>query len=143
MRALLINNFSMSSKIRLAQIISVILIVTLGVVSLAHSDEVSIFDAIDSRNIEKIKEAIANGADLNARNYKYGYLPLHYALFNGYKEMVEFLLIKDADVNILNNDGNTPLDVAIAVAVKNSQEVLVALLREYGAKCGNEIVKDK
>jgi len=47
---------------------------------------------------------MAKGADVNAKNDG-GYAPLHYAAFNGHKEIAELLIAKGADVNAKDGIG--------------------------------------
>ncbi len=59
---------------------------------------------------------LAKGADVNARNkYKneHGVTPLHMAANAGHKDIVELLLAKGADVNARDNNGWTPLLIAV------------------------------
>ena len=88
-----------------------------------------------SGNIEAAKQAIADGADVNAKD-RGGATPLHQAAFNafhqaalsGHKETVELLIAKGADVNAKDDKGRTPLDRAVGYSE------IVALLLKHGAK---------
>ena len=53
-----------------------------------------------------------------------------HAAFGGYKEIVELLIAKGADVNPKNDRGQTPLDWA--------DKEIAALLRKHGDKTGEE-----
>ena len=57
---------------------------------------------------------LANGADVNAKDTKYGNTSLHEAASAGRKEMVELLLAHGADVNARDNSGDTPLCAAVS-----------------------------
>ncbi len=63
-----------------------------------------------SRDI--VKEFIRAGANLNAKN-KTGNTALHYALRNGNTDVARLLIKKGADYEIANNDGITPVDIAV------------------------------
>ncbi|MDP7135553.1 MAG: ankyrin repeat domain-containing protein, partial [Planctomycetota bacterium] len=66
--------------------------------------------AIKEGNIEAVKQAIAAGADVNAKA-KGGSTPLHAATDKGHKEIAEILIANGADVNAKDdNSGSTPLD---------------------------------
>ena len=68
--------------------------------------------ALHMRNIETAKAFIEGGANINVSD-GHGYTPLHYAVKNDQKEIVQLLISKKADMNAKNNSGQTPLDVAI------------------------------
>ena len=80
----------------------------------AKAPDISIRDAVDKGNVEAVKQAIADGADVNAEDDTWGFTPLHLAAEEGLKEIVELLIAKGADVNaqaaITNDDHPTPLD---------------------------------
>ena len=69
----------------------------------------SIHEAAKDGNIEAVKQAIADGADVNARDGLYG-TPLHEAAWKGHKEIAELLITKGADVNAKDDGGLAPLD---------------------------------
>jgi ankyrin repeat protein len=95
-----------------------------------------------SGNIEAAKQAIADGADVNAKD-RGGATPLHQAAFNafhqaalsGHKETVELLIAKGADVNAKDDKGTTPLDWAILFG----QPETAALLHKHGGKTAEEL----
>ena len=77
-------------------------------------------------NIEAAKQAVANGADLNAKG-KVEYSPLNIAAYWGRKEIVELLIAEGADVNAKTNwDGRTPLHFAVENGHKEITELLIA-----------------
>ena len=104
--------------------------------------EFSIHVASGMGNIEAVKQHIAEGADVNAKD-EGGQTPLHKAASGGHKEIVELLIAKGADVNVKIvhpnasffpwNDGHTPLDNA-----KHKPEI-ANLLRKHGGKTGEEL----
>ena len=94
----------------------------------------SIFLAASKGNIEAVKQHLAVGADVNAKN-RYGSTPLHRAAYAGHKEIAELLIAEGADVNAKDEDGETPLDWAIE---KNHTET-ADLLRKHGGKTGEEL----
>ena len=55
--------------------------------------DISIHDAAEDGNIEVVKQHIAAGTDVNAKN-ETGGTPLHYAASGGEKEVVELLIAK-------------------------------------------------
>jgi ankyrin repeat protein len=120
--------------------------------------------AIDG-NIDAAKQAIADGADVNAKSDG-EYTPLNIAAYWGRKEIIELLLANGADVNAKTNwDGSTPLHFAAENDHKEIAELLIAnsadvnalkddgktpldwadnkgitdLLRQHGGKTGEEL----
>ncbi len=94
--------------------------------------DISIHDAAREGNIEAIKQAIADGADVNAKGIG-GFSPLLIAAMEGHNEVVELLIAKGADVNAKNDEGKTALDEA-----KYKPET-ADLLRKHGAKTAKEL----
>ena len=64
--------------------------------------------AADKGQLDTVKELVATGADVNARNNE-GYTPLHLATNKGQLDTVKELVATGADVNARNNEGYTPL----------------------------------
>jgi ankyrin repeat protein len=95
---------------------------------------------------------ISKGAEVNVKSSWWGYTPLHRAawgpvtmrkylggrtvseaeLNENYLEIVGMLLEKGAKVDVLDNDGKTPLDQAIG----NGEKEIAVLLRKHGAEHG-------
>ena len=94
----------------------------------------SIHTAARDGNIKGVKQHLAAGTDVNAKD-DYGGTPLHQAAARGHKEVVELLIAKGADVNAQRDDGGTPLDFAI----KYKRTETADLLRKHGGKTGEEL----
>jgi ankyrin repeat protein len=111
--------------------------------------DISIHGAVIVGNIETVKQHLAAGTDVNAKNWGDGSTPLHGAAFNGHKEMAELLLSNGAEVNArlesIEHKGLTPLDVAELPSENDSPEMIVAkkeffkFLRKHGGKTGDEL----
>ena len=93
--------------------------------------DISIHKAAQAGNIEAVKQHLAAGTDVNAKD-KYGRTPLHAAAVGGSKEVVELLIAQDADVNAKYEECATSLDWA-----KN--EETADLFRKHGGKTWNEL----
>ncbi|XP_055875593.1 85/88 kDa calcium-independent phospholipase A2-like isoform X2 [Biomphalaria glabrata] len=81
----------------------------------------------DMRSVEIIIQAYPDQA--NAKDFKYGSTPLHWA---ENVECIQRLALLGCDLNALNNEGNAPLHVFLAT--KKKTECLLALLC-HGADC--------
>ena len=58
--------------------------------------------------VERVKAALAEGANINVQDELNGQTPLMRATLHGWSSMVTFLLDQGADVNIGEKDGYTP-----------------------------------
>ena len=65
---------------------------------IAKAPDISIRKAVEAGNIEAVKQHLAAGTDVNAKD-KYGRTTLHAAAVGGSKEVVELLIAKGADVD--------------------------------------------
>jgi len=95
---------------------------------------ISIHKAARNGNIKAVKQHLAAGTDVNAKN-DFGSTPLIRAALGGHKEIIELLIAKGADVNAKSGDGSTPLGFAI---MRNRTEI-ADLLRKHGGKTGEEL----
>ena len=73
--------------------------------------EISLIQAAKNGNIELVKGALDNGANVNAKDAD-GWTALHQSALYGPKEVVELLITKGADINAKERDGWAPLDQA-------------------------------
>ena len=87
--------------------------------------DISIHEAAFDGNIEAVKQHLADGADVNAKN-KVGQTPLHLAVANDHKEIIELLIAKDADLNAKDVWEGTPLYEAASKAHTEIAELLIA-----------------
>jgi ankyrin repeat protein len=86
-------------------------------------------------NIEAVKQHLAAGTDVDVKGGFADGTSLHYAAANGHKEIAELLITKGADVNAKDEDGGTPLDVAISFRQTETAD----LIRKHGGKAGKEL----
>ena len=110
-----------------------------------------IWTAAGAGNIEAVKQHLAKGVDVDAKN-KDEATALHVAAFLGQYEVAELLIQKGADVNVRGGKGETPIDslkvdwgitefVASLLQLKLDREKvetgrakIAKLLRQHGAK---------
>ena len=90
----------------------------------------ALIEATATGNVEAIKKAIADGADVNVKAVGGGTL-LFIAAHEGHREVAELLIAEGADVNETNGSGETPLDYAKGETVD--------LLRKHGGKTAEEL----
>tara|TARA_B100002003_G_scaffold165817_1_gene154001 strand:- start:152 stop:700 length:549 start_codon:yes stop_codon:yes gene_type:complete len=87
--------------------------------------DISIHEAALVGAIEAVKQHLAAGTDVNAKDED-GLTPLHEAAGGGQKEITELFIAKGADVNANTPDGLTVFFAAILGANKEIIELLIA-----------------
>lgn len=95
-------------------------------------NESQFLKAVQKGNLEKIKELINSGADVNQKSELNGKTALHYVIEKNpskINEIIQLLLSKGADVNLKSNLDMTPLHVA----VYHGRRRIVELLLNKGA----------
>lgn len=100
-----------------------------------------LYNAVKAGKIEKIKELIRNGANVNYvfRPEEYGNTPLHMAAYFAMNDIIKLLIDNGADVNCYSLEGKTPLDYAIK---RHNREETVSLLLRNGAIDGTAPIPD-
>ena len=68
-----------------------------------------LFEAVENENIREVETLLKQRANINAQNKYYDTL-LHWAVWRGYYDMVQFLIDNGADPFIEDTFGETPLD---------------------------------
>jgi ankyrin repeat protein len=69
---------------------------------------IDLFTAAASGDVERVKDLLDAGEDINSRN-SHGVTALHFAAWCGYANVAKYLLDHQADVNARDAIGNTPL----------------------------------
>lgn len=82
------------------------------------------FTAAKEGKVEIVKDLIAKGICINARDEKKS-TALMFAVANGQAEVVELIIEAGADVNAKNNDGFTALIIAVYFNQKDISKVLI------------------
>ncbi len=89
----------------------------------AHADVNELLDKVKNKDVSAVETLLSKGENINAANEQ-GNTALHYAVATGNVRMVELLLAHDADMNIKNNKGWTPLGIAEKKNVGSVYDVL-------------------
>ena len=121
-------------KSQLIAIVAAVLVVGCG----KSQTDWALSQAVFKGDIAAAKQAIADGADVNAKNEN-RLTPLHLAGFKGHKEIAELLIAKGADVNAKAVDGETPLDRATMPDSQFNTTETADLLRKHGGKTFREL----
>ena len=115
-----------------------ILITTIAAVGLVGCGpsvpDISICEAARFGDIKAVKQHLAAGTDVNAKDKK-KVTPLHLAAFRGHKEIAQLLIAEGADVNAKDFEGRIPLDKAI----ERKHPETADLLRKHGGKTAKEL----
>ncbi len=85
----------------------------------------NVWEAVFIGDLKVVRQAIADGTDVNARNPQFGEPMLSTAALMGHTEIMTFLLEKGADINARNGDGNTALHAAAFLGRADAVELLL------------------
>ena len=77
-------------------------------------------------NVQRVRDLLDAGADINVRNYK-GQTALHCAAKAGFDHIVALLLDHGADVNAKDEKGATPLATALRSKVKDKERLAAVI----------------
>ena len=112
-------------KSQLIAIVAAVLLVGCG-----ESSSELLLQSVIEGNVKAVKQHLAAGADVNVKESSggMGMTPLHLAVHNNQKEIVELLIAAGADVNAKRTGGAMPLDFTVG------KPKIAALLRKHGAK---------
>ena len=98
----------------------------------SRAQEGPLHSAAKSGDLSAVKTLIAAGADLEARDKKYGSTPLHWAAsLNANPAVVEALIAAGADPKALDKDGRLPFDLAKNNKALKGTDVFWRLMRAF------------
>jgi ankyrin repeat protein len=80
--------------------------------------------AAENDDLSQVKQALATGININSITSNSS--ALHCAVFNGHSEIIEFLLSKNADINLKDQQNFTPIQLAVS---KKEKEICNVLIR--------------
>ncbi len=95
-----------------------------------------IFELIEENNVAEIKKLLDTDPSVVNAMDQDGWMPLHWAAWEGHEAVAKLLLEKGANVNIAIHDGITPLHFA----AEGGHEAIVKLLIERHANI-NAVIK--
>jgi ankyrin repeat protein len=94
--------------------------------SCASGSNKKLLKSAEMGNLSDVESALNSGANLEARESRYGNTALHLAAFEGKQDVVVFLLDRGIDPNIQANDGITPLIAACRKGHLNIAKTLIS-----------------
>ena len=80
------------------------------------------WNSCESENLKKVKELVADGADVNIQDER-GFTPLMWASYYGQTKIVKELIAHDADLNKQDEVGGTALLLAVSAGPKNMETI--------------------
>ena len=86
--------------------------------------ETPLYKAAESNDVKRIKQLLAEGADIDLAAGKDQETPLHRAITRGSTEAAKILIESGANINQPRSDGQTPLEMA---RVRNRTKILLLL----------------
>lgn len=99
-----------------------------------------LFCPIETENIDKLKEFIDSGENINIQDSK-GNTALHYATEKNRIEIVKFLInLPDINLSIKNKNNKTALDIAIEKDHKEIRELILDIYRNALSKLNFELI---
>ena len=107
--------------------------------------DISIHSATENGNIKAVKQHLAAGTDVNAKDDFLGWTPLHYTAASGNRQITKLLISKGANVNAINSNNDSPLDIAeLTFGIETSKQrsnltQTADLLRKHGGKTSEEL----
>ena len=91
---------------------------------------ISLIKSVQGGDLDGVKQALALGADVNAKDLRNNFTPLDYASQNGDEHIVDYLLKHAADINHNANDHQS---TALMLAAFEGKLSIVKMLVEHGA----------
>ncbi|XP_076080240.1 uncharacterized protein LOC143051096 [Mytilus galloprovincialis] len=95
-----------------------------------------LYSAIQKRDAKEVKNWLDRGAAINAILNDNKWSPLHIATYMNQIDVIELLLERKADVNLVDADGNTPLHLASCGSLP-----VTVILVEHGSRLDAKNIK--
>ena len=104
------------------KILTILILISINLYSLTNNEE-NFLQASETGNINKVKELLALGVDINIKDEE-GWAALTLASYEGHIEIVRELIKAGANLNIQDEEGWTALDYAKAKGYNDIVEIL-------------------
>ena len=102
----------------------ILLSVNLKKQNMKNTTSGDLFSFTQANDVENVKKYAHKDKNLNEMSEE-GLTPLHYAVFNDNKEIIQILIDAGADVNKKTSDGLTPLDIAVLNLQKDAAKIIL------------------
>jgi ankyrin repeat protein len=83
---------------------------------------------------------VEHGADVNAAG-QFGWTALHAAAYQGYNDVIEFLVSKGAKIDAMDALGQTPLSISLSVLTKDAGARRLQIPRRYQKETADLLLK--
>ena len=107
--------------------ISLVIFSLSGCISTGNKN-LQVLDYAQRGDLNNVVQMFDNGSNIAATDPKTGNVLLNFAIFSGNIKLIQALITRNADVNVSNHKGYTPLMFA---ALKSNQEA-IKLLAKHG-----------
>ena len=87
--------------------------------------KMSVWKAGRKGDLDGVKAAVENGADIEERGGLWGGTALHYASTGGYFSITDYLIQRGAEVNCKDNTGSLPIHYACGEGHLDTVELLI------------------
>jgi len=94
-------------------------------------------NAVDGGHMELAEFLILFGAKVNTKTKRRGYTPLHVAVWSGAFAISDLLISEEADIEVRDVDGRTPLDWAVTGFKKDTIKLLISEGADVNARDNN------
>ena len=104
-------------------VFSITLVITLSSLSAQNQTNTMLLEAIANGNLQQVQTSISGGTNINAPLNQLGWTALHAAVEFRQRDILNWLLQNQADVNV--KDGQTPLYLAVQTGQSDTVNTLI------------------
>ncbi|MFW9908924.1 MAG: ankyrin repeat domain-containing protein [Candidatus Thorarchaeota archaeon] len=99
-----------------------------------------LLDAVKNGDLDAVKQALEQGADINIKEEDFGDSPLHIACSNGDVAIAEYLLDNNADLLLMNRVDMTPLHLAARDGRASVVRLILSRAKEINERILNDVL---